>query len=268
MKPQKPTPDSRPGKKVRPVFNKRKPATVISDADSEIRLNRYIANSGVCSRREADELIRSGNIRVNGVVVTEMGHRVKKSDRVHFKNKLLSPEKNVYLLLNKPTGFITTTDDPQERKTVMQLVSKACPERIYPVGRLDRNTTGLLLFTNDGALSKKLTHPSHGVSKVYRADLDKALDPQHLEQIRRGIDLEDGRAEVDAIELLPPGRTSVGIELHMGKNRIVRRIFEFLGYEVIKLDRVAYAGLTKKDLPRGKWRMLSRQEVIALKHLI
>jgi 23S rRNA pseudouridine2605 synthase len=255
----------RPGTPWKPPAKSVKDPAAAPEAD--VRLNRYIANAGICSRREADGLISSGVIRVNGKVVTELGTRVKAGDRVQYKDKLLQREKLVYVLLNKPKGFITTTDDPHERKTVMHLVEKACQERIYPVGRLDRNTTGLLLFTNDGALSKKLTHPSHGVKKIYKVTLDKPLEAPHLEQIRIGLELEDGRAVVDALEVLSPDRRSLGIELHIGKNRVVRRIFETLGYEVLQLDRVAYAGLTKKDLPRGKWRYLSTREIVALKFL-
>ncbi len=233
----------------------------------EMRLNRFIANAGVCSRREADELIQKGLIRVNGKVITEMGYKVKPSDKVHYKGKLLSRERLVYVLLNKPKGFITTTSDPKERKTVMHLVEKACPERIYPVGRLDKNTTGLLLLTNDGELSKKLTHPSHQVEKIYQAELDRPIAPEDLEKMAAGLELEDGFARPDDVVVLDQKRKTIGIGLHIGRNRIVRRIFEHLGYEVKKLDRVVFAGLTKKDLPRGKWRFLQPKEVIWLKHL-
>lgn len=232
-----------------------------------IRLNKYIAQSGVCSRREADTLIESGRIKVNNKVVTEMGFQVKPGDKVHYGKKLLSREKLVYLLLNKPKDFITTTDDPQERKTVMHLVSKACEERIYPVGRLDRNTTGVLLLTNDGELSKKLTHPSHEVSKVYQVELDKPLEEDHFEKIKAGVELEDGHVKVDDVAILDPEGYAMGVEIHSGKNRIVRRIFESFGYNVSKLDRVMFAGLTKKDLPRGKWRFLRDKEVVKLKYL-
>ena len=232
-----------------------------------IRLNKYIAQSGVCSRREADKLISEGKIKVNSKVITEMGYQVKPGDKVYFGNKVLSREQLVYVLLNKPKDFITTTDDPHERKTVMQLVAKACDERIYPVGRLDRNTTGLLLLTNDGELSKKLTHPSHQISKVYQAELNKSIDEEHLIKIEEGIEFDDGYTKVDDIAVLDPSRKNLGIEIHSGKNRIVRRIFENFGYEVIKLDRVMFAGLTKKDLPRGKWRFLTKNEIIKLKYL-
>lgn len=231
------------------------------------RLNKYIAQSGVCSRREADELIKSGKIRVNNKVITEMGFQIKQGDKVYYGKDLLSREKLVYVLLNKPKDFITTTDDPQERKTVMQLVSKACKERIYPVGRLDRNTTGILLLTNDGELSKKLTHPSHEVSKIYQVELNKPIEGDHFEQIKEGIELEDGKVKVDDIAIIDPEGYALGVEIHSGKNRIVRRIFESFGYEVEKLDRVMFAGLTKKDLPRGKWRFLRDREIVKLKYL-
>ena len=231
----------------------------------EIRLNRYIANAGICSRREADQLIAAGRIKVNDAIITEMGHKVKPGEKVYYNGKLLSREKMVYVLLNKPKDFITTTSDPEERKTVMQLVANACDERIYPVGRLDRNTTGLLLFTNDGDLSKKLTHPSHEIKKVYQVELDKPLEKSDYEKIVAGIELEDGMATVDDLVVLTPDDKQLGLELHLGRNRIVRRIFESLGYEVIKLDRVMFAGLTKKDLPRGNWRYLSEKEVVQLK---
>jgi len=232
-----------------------------------VRLNRYIAKSGVCSRREADELIAQGQISVNGKVVTELGTKVMASDQILFKGKALSPESLVYVLLNKPKDFITTTKDPFERKTVMHLVEKASEERLYPVGRLDRNTTGLLLFTNDGELADHLSHPSGQVKKIYQVDLDKAISPEHAQTIKEGIELEDGLAEVDDIQILSADKKIVAVELHIGKNRIVRRIFEHLGYDVIRLDRVMYAGLTKKDLPRGKWRYLAEKEVIRLKYL-
>ena len=232
-----------------------------------MRLNKYIANAGVCSRREADVLIAEGEIQVNGQVVTEMGRQVALSDRVTYQGKVLNPEKMVYVLLNKPRDFITTTSDPQERRTVMQLVAKAAKERIYPVGRLDRNTTGLLLFTNDGDLAKKLTHPSHGVKKLYQVDLDRPITDDDFFKIQQGLVLEDGVATVDEIGIVDGRRTSLGVQVHIGRNRIVRRIFEHLKYEVLKLDRVMYAGLTKKDLPRGHWRHLSAAEVIQLKHL-
>ncbi|MTI32386.1 pseudouridine synthase [Xanthovirga aplysinae] len=232
---------------------------------TEIRLNRYIANCGVCSRRDADLLIQNGEIKVNGKVVTELGFKVKSRDEVRYRNKPIRREKLIYVLLNKPKDFITTTNDPEERKTVMQLVKNACEERIYPVGRLDRNTTGLLLFTNDGDLAEKLAHPSHKIKKVYQVELDKPISKEHYEQITKGLELEDGKVEVDELALLSPDNKTLGVEIHLGRNRIVRRIFEFLGYEVVKLDRVLYAGLSKKNLPRGKWRFLTEKEMIQLK---
>lgn len=225
------------------------------------RLNKYISNSGVCSRREADTLISDGKVKVNGKVVKEMGTKVSFRDKIEYGGKVLSGERKVYLLLNKPKDHITTMEDTHGRKTVMNLVGNACQERIYPVGRLDRNTTGLLLFTNDGALTENLTHPRYQVKKTYHATLDKAFDEKHLEEMREGLELEDGKAFVDVVEYIDNGgKKEVGIELHSGKNRIVRRMFEHLGYEVVKLDRIYYAGLTKKDLPRGRWRFLNRKE--------
>lgn len=232
-----------------------------------IRLNRYIANAGVCSRREADELISKGDITVNGKVVTEMGYKVQPTDIVKYGNNRLNPEKLVYILLNKPKDFITTTEDPEERKTVMELVADAGNFRIYPVGRLDRNTTGLLLMTNDGELADKLTHPSNNIRKIYQAELDKPITEEHFEAIREGIELEDGVIKPDDLALVTPDAQVVGIEIHSGRNRIVRRIFEHFGYEVTKLDRTVYASLTKKELPRGKWRFLEPKEVIKLKYL-
>jgi len=236
--------------------------------NEELRLNRYIANAGICSRREADALIASGEIRVNGEVITEMGYKVQPTDTVQYGKTNLNREKLVYVLLNKPKDFITTTDDPEGRKTVMSLVATASKERIFPVGRLDRNTTGLLLFTNDGEVAQKLSHPSHKNKKIYQAELDKPLTAEHLGQITAGLELEDGKAEVDDVAVVAGNPHFVGIELHVGRNRIVRRIFEHLGYDVVALDRVQYAGLTKKDLPRGKWRFLSEQEVIRLKYFM
>lgn len=232
----------------------------------EIRLNRFIANSGVCSRREADKYIVSGVISVNGKIITELGAKVRHSDEVRFDGRKLNAEKKVYLLLNKPKDFVTTTDDPYAEKTVMDLVKNACNERIYPVGRLDRNTTGVLLFTNDGDLSKKLTHPSHNIKKIYQVSLNKSLTKEHLMQIAKGVELEDGYVSADAISFInPDDRTEIGIEIHSGKNRIIRRIFEHFGYQIKKLDRVYFAGLTKKSLTRGKWRFLSEKEIHFLK---
>jgi len=244
-----------------PLRRSRKPS-----ADGLTRLNKYIANAGICSRREADELIQAGVIKVNGQVVTEMGYKVGPGDKVMYEDQLIRSEKLVYVLLNKPKGYITTVDDPYDRKTVMALVESACKERIYPVGRLDRNTSGLLLLTNDGDLAKKLTHPKHNIRKVYHAELDKALTKADMLTIAGGIELEDGLAQVDEIAYAEGGsKKEIGIELHSGKNRIVRRIFESLGYDVVKLDRVIFAGLTKKDLPRSHWRMLTEKEVNFLK---
>ncbi len=248
-------------------FNKIKKKPLPEDKNTEIRLNKAIANSGLCSRREADQLISDGKIKVNGKVINELGYKVKPSDKIQFENKVLKREKLVYVLLNKPKDFITTTKDEMDRKTVMQLVAKACDERIYPVGRLDRNTTGLLLFTNDGPLAKKLTHPSHNVKKIYQVDLDKPLTDDDAENIMKGIDLEDGKVFVDDMQILSADRRILGLEIHSGKNRVVRRVFEHFGYEVIRLDRVMFAGLTKKDLARGKWRYLSEKELIQLKML-
>ena len=230
-----------------------------------IRLNKYISNSGVCSRREADKLISDGRVKVNGKIITELGTKVSLKDKVEYKGKSLSPEKFVYVLLNKPKDHITTMDDPQGRKTVMHLVRKATKERIYPVGRLDRNTTGLLLFTNDGDLAKKLTHPSHEVQKIYLAELNKNLSLSDLEKIKEGIELEDGKAEVDGINYFEGQKKHVSIELHSGKNRIVRRIFEQLDYKVVRLDRVVFAGLNKIRILRSKWRFLTPNEVGMLK---
>lgn len=251
-------------------LSKPKPNAVkVSAPDSyDIRLNKYIANSGICSRREADQLITEGTIKVNGVVVTELGYKVKPEDSVKYNNKVLKPEKFAYVLLNKPKDFITTMDDENERKTVMQLVANATNERIYPVGRLDRNTTGLLLFTNDGELAQKLTHPSNKVKKIYEVELDKPLTAEDFDKIADGkIHLFDGPVKVDEIAIISPSKKMIGIEIHEGRNRIVRRIFESLGYDVLKLDRVMYAGLTKKNVSRGSWRYLTATEVNKIKYL-
>lgn len=231
-----------------------------------IRLNKFISNSGVCSRREADNLIAMGLVSVNGTTITEMGYKVKPTDDVRYEGKRLKAEKPVYILLNKPKGFITTTEDPQERNTVMNLIANACSERVYPVGRLDRNTTGLLLLTNDGDLADKLTHPSYNVKKIYKVELDKPFTKADFEKMAAGIRLEEGTAVPDDLAMVSDDRMTVGIELHIGWNRIVRRLFESLGYEVVKLDRVVYAGLDKRDLPRGNWRFLTQQEIVRLKH--
>ena len=236
------------------------------DPNEPIRLNKFLANAGVCSRREADDFIQSGVVRVNGEVVTELGTKVLRSDEVIFHDQLVNIEKKVYVLLNKPKDYVTTSDDPQQRKTVMDLVKNACPERIYPVGRLDRNTTGVLLFTNDGDLASKLTHPKFLKKKVYHVYLDKKLTAHDMQQIADGITLDDGEIHADAIEYASPtDKAQVGIEIHSGKNRIVRRIFESLGYRVVKLDRVLFAGLTKKNLRRGDWRFLTEKEVDMLR---
>ncbi|MFM7079816.1 MAG: pseudouridine synthase [Bacteroidota bacterium] len=237
-----------------------------ADVQGAVRLNRYISNAGICSRREADDLISAGVISVNGEVVTELGTKVMPSDEVRFHDRVLRGEKMVYVLLNKPKDYITTTDDPDDRKTVMNLVHDACKERIFPVGRLDRNTTGLLLLTNDGDLTKKLTHPSNNIAKVYQVELDRNLTLADMQRASEGVELEDGEVAFDNIEYASPtDKKIVGVELHSGKNRIVRRMFEELGYEVKKLDRTVFAGLTKKDLPRGRWRFLTELEVNGLK---
>lgn len=234
-----------------------------------IRLNRYLASAGIASRRKADELITAGAVTVNEVPVTEMGYKVRPGDKVKFNGRLLKPERFVYILLNKPKDYITTTSDPQERRTVLELVRKATDERIYPVGRLDRNTTGLLLLTNDGELAEKLAHPRNRIPKVYYATLSKSLKEGDLQKIRDGLELEDGPVKVDDIAYVEGGsKKEVGIEIHSGRNRIIRRIFESLGYEVIKLDRVLYGNLTKRDLTRGKWRFLQEKEIIQLKYLL
>ncbi len=234
-------------------------------ANETWRLNRYISNSGVCSRREADTLIAKGEISVNGKVVKELGFKVRPTDEVKFRGKVLRKEKPVYVLLNKPKDFITTTSDPNGRKTVMDLVAKATTERIYPVGRLDRNTTGLLLFTNDGDMAKKLSHPSYEVQKIYRVTLDKPFNEEDIEKLKAGLELEDGISKVDGASILSDDGFSVGVELHIGKNRIVRRMFAHLGYEVVRLDRTVYAGLTKETLGRGNWRLLNEREIIRLR---
>ena len=234
----------------------------------EVRLNKFIADAGICSRRNADMYISAGNVTVNGEVMTTLGYRVKPTDEVRFDGKLLSSEKKEYILLNKPKGFITTTNDEKGRKTVMDLVANATNVRILPVGRLDRATTGLLLLTNDGELTKKLTHPTHGVRKIYHVILDRKLDYKDFMKIQDGLELEDGFIEVDEISYVnDKPKNEIGIKIHSGRNRIVRRIFEHLGYQVEKLDRVVFAGLTKKDLPRGHWRRLTQQEVINLRNM-
>ena len=236
------------------------------DPNEPLRLNKFLANAGICSRREADEFIQAGVVTVNGEVVTELGTKILRTDEVKFHDAPVSLEKKVYVLLNKPKDYVTTSDDPQQRKTVMDLVKDVCPERIYPVGRLDRNTTGVLLLTNDGDLASKLTHPKFLKKKVYHVHLDRNVTAHDLQQIRDGITLEDGEIKADAVEYADDNdKAQVGIEIHSGKNRIVRRIFESLGYRVTKLDRVQFAGLTKKNLRRGDWRFLTEKEVDMLR---
>ncbi len=242
-----------------------KPTQKTIEEPKGTRLNKYIANAGVCSRREADNLIADGKIKVNDKLVTEMGYKVFPNDKVVYNGKQLQGEKLVYVLLNKPRDFITTTNDPQNRRTVMDLVKTAGDERIFPVGRLDRNTTGLLLLTNDGDLTKILSHPSHNVKKIYKATLDKPLTKKDFESIKAGFTLDDGPVTLDDIAYTSASGFEVGVEIHLGRNRIVRRIFEHFDYEVKHLDRVVFAGLTKKDLPRGKWRFLSPKEIGLLK---
>lgn len=229
--------------------------------DELIRLNKYLSNAGIASRREADVLIQSGAVKVNGVVVDQLGYKIKPGDKVTYGDQSVKSEKKVYLLLNKPKDYITTMDDPRERKTVMDLIKGACRERVYPVGRLDRNTTGVLLFTNDGEMTTRLTHPKFGIKKVYQVTLNRSLKAEDYSALTEGIELEDGPIKADDLAFVGEGRKEVGVEIHSGRNRIVRRMFEHLGYEVIKLDRVVFAGLTKKDLPRGKWRFLNPKEV-------
>lgn len=240
----------------------------IKDLGDSIRLNKYVAHCGICSRRKADEYIKQGLVKVNEEVITEPGYRIHPSAKVFFKDKHIQIEaQRIYILMNKPKNTITTASDERGRRTVMDLVGKDVKERIFPVGRLDKETTGLLLLTNDGDLAKKLSHPSHKVKKIYHVILDKPVTKNHLSQIRAGLTLEDGLALVDGVEYVRnKEKNEVGIEIHIGKNRIVRRIFEHLGYEVVKLDRMYYGGLTKKDLPRGRYRFLEEKEIIMLKH--
>lgn len=231
-----------------------------------IRLNKYISNSGICSRRDADKYIESGLVEVNGKIVTELGTKIMPADIIKFNGKVLKAEKKVYILLNKPKDYITTVDDPHAEKTVMHLIKNACHERVYPVGRLDRNTTGVLLLTNDGEIAKKLTHPSSNKKKIYHVFLSEKLKSEDLKKIGQGIELEDGFIQVDSINYSDPeDKKQVGIEIHSGKNHIVKRIFEHLGYKVTKLDRVYFAGLTKKNLERGRWRFLTEKEINMLK---
>lgn len=245
-----------------PIIKKEAKTTNLKEG---IRLNKYIANAGICSRREADTFITSGLVSVNGKIITELGVRVFHGDEVKFSDEKVNPEKKVYILLNKPKDCVTTTDDPECRKTVMDIVENACPERIYPVGRLDRNTTGLLLLTNDGEMTKKLTHPSYNKKKIYHVKLDKPIMPEQLNMLVKGIELEDGIIAADAVSYVADNKTEIGIELHSGRNRVVRRMMEHFGLSVKYLDRVYYAGLTKLNLPRGKWRFLTDKEIIRLK---
>jgi 23S rRNA pseudouridine2605 synthase len=262
----------RPVQKDKPRFEKKQereikvPEILEKKTRDTMRLNRYISNAGICSRRDADQLIAKGLITVNGKVVTELGTQVKFNDDVRYQDKKLNPENKVYVLLNKPKDTVTTATDPDGRITVMDIIAGACSERVYPVGRLDRATTGVLLLTNDGDLSKKLTHPSSGCRKIYHVYTDKPVSQSHLKQIAEGVELEDGIIAADAVSWADPqDKTQVGIEIHSGKNRVVRRIFEQLGYKVEKLDRVYFSGLTKKGIARGKWRFLTADEIKFLK---
>ncbi len=262
VQPQQAAPRKGETSQSRPAGHLRPPS------DNLMPLNKFISHAGICGRREAAELVKAGKIKVNKELVTEPGHKVSDKDDVRYNNKRIYLAKNlVYILLNKPKDYITTTDDPQKRKTVLDLIRKATPERIYPVGRLDRNTSGVLLLTNDGELAQKLTHPSNEIKKVYAVTLDKPLDKDHFDQILKGVVLEDGPAHVDVLAYADiKDKSQIGVEIHSGRNRIVRRIFESLGYEVKNLDRVVFAGLTKKNVERGKWRFLSEKEVRDLKH--
>lgn len=243
-------------------FGKKKSTTGKPAAgDGTVRLNKYLSNAGIASRRDADNLILSGTVKVNGKVVNTLGTKIGPNDKVTYGDSAVKTERKVYLLLNKPKDYITTVEDPRERKTVMELIKGACRERVYPVGRLDRNTTGLLLFTNDGEMTKKLTHPKFGIKKVYHVSLNKGLKPEDFKAISEGLELEDGVVKADDLAFVGEGKKEIGIEIHSGRNRIVRRIFEHLGYDVLKLDRVVFAGLTKKDLPRGKHRFLTGKEI-------
>ena len=244
----------------------RKPVTVIPKQSATIRLNRYIAASGICSRRDADDLISRGVVQVNGKTVTELGTQVNPEDTVRVNGKVIRNERKVYILLNKPKDTVTTTDDPQGRRTVLDLVHNATDARIYPVGRLDRNTTGVLLLTNDGELSGRLTHPKYNIRKIYEVETAQNVTPEMVQILQKGIELEDGPMKVDAIAYMEPSsQRFLQIEIHSGKNRVIRRMFEYLGIEILKLDRVYFAGLTKKNIPRGKWRHLTTREIGWLK---
>jgi len=264
FKKERPYSPSAPGKKY--ATRSGIPIKAIKGEPEGIRLNKYIANSGVCSRREADELIKAGVVKVNGEVVSALGSKVMPGDKVQYGDQTLSNEKKRYLLLNKQKGYVTTTKDPHAKNTVMELIAGACKERIYPVGRLDRNTTGLLLFTNDGEIAKKLMHPRSRIKKMYHVVLDQPLSKGDLMKIAGGIELEGDRVEVDSIAYVEDAadRREIGMEIHSGQNRVIRRMFESMGYKVTKLDRVMYAGLTKRNLPRSKWRFLTEKEVISL----
>lgn len=258
----------KPPRTLRQAKSQGSQASDTEDKLPSIRLNKYIANSGICSRREADTFIAAGSVSVDGKTITEMGYKVDHGATVRFDGRIISPEKKEYVLLNKPKNFITTTRDEKGRRTVMELISNASKSRLVPVGRLDRNTTGLLLFTNDGDLAKKLTHPRYEVRKIYHVELDKNLSAADFKSIQAGLTLEDGPIKVDELSFIEnKPKREIGIEIHSGRNRIVRRIFEHLGYRVLKLDRVVFGGLTKKDLPRGHWRHLTPQEVINLRVL-
>jgi 23S rRNA pseudouridine2605 synthase len=252
-------------------FNRTKRTNKTNDvekpSDGTVRLNKYIANAGICSRREADKLIEAGVVKVNGETITTLGYKVKPTDIVEVEGQKIKNEKKVYILLNKPKDYLTTTKDPKNRKTVMELIKGAVKERVFPVGRLDRKTTGLLLLTNDGELADKLMHPKSNVPKLYHVTLDRNFSGSDFEKLVKGIELEDGFIKPDALSYVMGKKNELGIQIHSGKNRIIRRIFEHLGYDVIKLDRVMYAGLTKKNLPRGKWRFLTEKEVNFLKML-
>lgn len=251
-------------------FRKREQSTSVPERKPEglIRLNKYLSNAGICSRRDADKFIAAGAVKVNGKIITTLGYKVASTDKVQFGDNKVHKERSVYILLNKPKGYITTCDDPQDRNTVLDLIN-GVEERIYPVGRLDRQTSGLLLLTNDGELAKTLTHPKYKVPKIYHVILDKTLKADDIDKIREGIELEDGMIKVDEIAYSEgaESKKEVGIQIHSGRNRIIRRIFEHLGYKVVKLDRVLYASLTKKNLPRGKWRFLAENEVRMLKRI-
>jgi len=254
------------GKENRGPVNKKPVRKSPVKSQEAVRLNRFIANCGICSRREADDLIRNGLISVNGKIVTEMGLKITSKDDIRYKNRRLSAEKKVYILMNKPKGYVTTVEDPHADHTVLEIIGDECPERVYPVGRLDKSTTGVLLLTNDGDLTGKLTHPRYEKKKIYQVTLDKQVLKNDLFRLTEGVELEDGLVAADAVAYADSeDKTQIGIELHSGKNRVIRRMFETLGYKVKKLDRVYFAGLTKKNLPRGKWRYLSDKEIVMLK---